>query len=105
MIYDVVQRPFQADGLNRMTGEILLDAKSFRNRDRLRNHRYLADYSGEVAKCRLCGRVFAADKEIFKAHFEKNHPGYRFTKNLMVPLDDPAGPAEGGANGAETAGT
>lgn len=69
---DIVQRPFQAEGLIRQQGEVV-DASSWKHSAKLREQRYLAPFLGEPVKCELCSRLFADDAKL-EHHVKIDHP-------------------------------
>jgi hypothetical protein len=69
---DIVQKPFQAEGVIRRHGEVV-DAGSWKHGARLREQRYLAPFAGEPVTCELCGRMFAGEANL-GYHIKVDHP-------------------------------
>ena len=82
---DVVQRPFQAEGLRRTHGEVM-ETGAWRHAPKLREQRYISQFFDEPLTCALCGRMFA--KEAFKGHVKKDHPEVRGWRSVILKKEE-----------------
>lgn len=79
---DIVNRPYQDNGVIRTRGEVVNPA-DIKHAQKLREQRYLAAFSGDPLECNNCGRKFA-NMLAFKEHAHREHPDVKRWRTLLA---------------------